>query len=71
MKSIADSDYSLLTDKLPLVMQYAGRSIPATDTRARNALRMLAILQRKLERQRPTNPENNLIKTKNDNGKLD
>lgn len=57
MKSISDSDFSILAQKLPIVLQYAKESIPATDIKALNALRVLAVLQKKLIR---TNP----VKTK-------
>lgn len=41
MKSIANSDFSLLTEKLPIILRYASRHIPPSDRKALNALRVL------------------------------
>lgn len=49
MKSISNYDFSLLLEKLPVVMQYARAGIPHSDVKAVNALRVLTILQKKLE----------------------
>ena len=53
MKSISNSDFSLLMDKLPIVMQYAKENITTSDLKAHNALRMLSILHKKLVKQNP------------------
>ncbi len=43
MKPISNSDFSLLMEKLPVVLQYARVAIPASDLKAVNAARMLAV----------------------------
>jgi len=43
MKSISNSDFSLLLEKLPVVLQYARAAIPASDLKAVNDARMLAV----------------------------
>ena len=53
MKSISNSDFSLLMEKLPAVLQYAAATIQHHDTRTANAVRVLALLHRKLNRQNP------------------
>lgn len=55
MKLISDSDFSLLALKLPIVLIYARRHIPASDVRATNAARRLTALCRKLSKQ--SNPK--------------
>lgn len=52
MKSISNSDFSLLVEKLPIVLGYAKTAISASDLKAVNALRVLGILQKKLEKQK-------------------
>ena len=47
MKSISNSDFSLLMEKLPAVLQYAAATIQHHDTRTANAVRVLAMLQQK------------------------
>lgn len=51
MKSISNSDFSLLVEKLPIVQRYARGAIPAADLKAFNAARMLGQLHNKLLRQ--------------------
>ncbi len=48
MKSISNSDFSLLVEKLPLVLGYAKGNIPAADLQAVNALRKVSLLLKKL-----------------------
>lgn len=55
MKSISNSDFSLLVEKLPIVMQYAKGNIPHSDIKAINALRVLTILQKKFKNKKPNN----------------
>lgn len=52
MKSISNSNLSLLTDKLPIIMEYARKAIPASDLKAYNALRMLLMFHKKLVKQK-------------------
>ena len=59
MKSISNLDFSLLTEKLPLLLQYARKSVPASDTKAANAIRILSALHRKLTRQNNLKPTHN------------
>lgn len=51
MKSISNSDFSLLLDKLPIVLQYARKSIHTSDLKAVNAHRMLWNFLKKIEKQ--------------------
>lgn len=53
MKSISNSDFSLLMDKLPIVMQYAKENISPYDLKAYNALRMLSMLHKKTRKPKP------------------
>jgi hypothetical protein len=53
MKSISNSDFSLLMEKLPIVLHYTKANLRAADTKTANALRMLLLLQRKLIKQNP------------------
>lgn len=53
MKSISNSDFSLLMDKLPIVIEYAKRTVPDSDIKACNALRVLGLLHRKLLKNNP------------------
>lgn len=52
MKSISNADFSLLMDKLPIVMQCAKENITTSDLKAHNALRMLSMLHKKLVKQK-------------------
>lgn len=49
MKSIANSDFSLLMEKLPIILRYASRHIPPSDRKALNALRVLKKLHTTLK----------------------
>lgn len=57
MKSISNSDFSLLVEKLPILLGYAKTAISASDLKAVNALRVLGILQKKLEKQNHINQQ--------------
>lgn len=59
MKSISNSDFSLLMDKLPIVIEYAKRTVPNSDIKACNALRMLSMLHTKLVNQNPIKSNRN------------
>lgn len=49
MVEISNSDFSLIIGKLPIVIRYAKANIPADDTKAINAIRLLTIMQKKLK----------------------
>lgn len=59
MKSISNSDFSLLMHKLPLILDFAKKSIPVSDLKACNALRMLGMLHKKLAKQNLINHKEN------------
>lgn len=59
MKSISNSDFSLLTEKLPIIMQLARENIASTDLKAHNALRLLKNFHQKLIRNNPIKPNRN------------
>ncbi len=59
MKSISNSDFSLLIEKLPIIMQLAGAQIESTDRQAANALRLLKNFHRRLLRNNPIKPNRN------------
>lgn len=59
MKSISNSDFSLLMDKLPIVIEYAKENISPYDLKAYNALRMLSMLHTKLVNQNPIKSNRN------------
>ncbi len=51
MKSISNSDFSLLVEKLPIVLALARKAVPTDDTRAYNAIRRLTITTAKWRKQ--------------------
>lgn len=57
MKSISNSDFSLLIEKLPIIMQLAGAQIESTDRQACNALRLIKNFHQKLLRNNPIKPK--------------
>ena len=59
MKQISDSDFSLLVEKLPLLLHIAKHAVAPSDTPAANALRRLSLLQIKLKRQTLINQNRN------------
>lgn len=50
MKLIANSDFSLIVEKLPEVLDYARQALPKTDMNAINTVRRLSVLAKKLKR---------------------
>jgi hypothetical protein len=58
MKSIANSDYSLLIEKLPILLQRAKGNIQQDDLKAINAHRRLTLLLKRLIKQQLKNKEN-------------
>lgn len=59
MKSISNSDFSLLVEKLPVLIKCAREGISSTSLRDINALRQLTLLHKKLERLNPINKKQN------------
>jgi hypothetical protein len=59
MKSISNSDFSLLIEKLPILLQCARDNIGTDDLKAINAHRLLTLLLRKLSKQQPLNKKQN------------
>ena len=51
MKSISNSDFSLLVEKLPIVNHCAKGNITSADIKGLNAIRLLTMLQMKLKKQ--------------------
>ncbi len=51
MKSISNSDFSLIVAKLPILLSYAKGNIPSADLKGVNALRLLSLLLKKFEKQ--------------------
>lgn len=68
MKSISNSDFSLIAEKLPAVLRLAKSADTLADLQVTNALRKLDLLARKFNR---NNNSLKITKNSNKNGTVD
>ncbi len=57
MKSMANSDFSVIIEKLPIALRYARSAVPPSDLYAINAIRRLSMVHRKLISKQPIKPK--------------